>query len=162
MEFMEDLSLQNLLSRGIITYESGDHSSTIDLVLASEQLAEGRTVCRPFETTYGPDHQPIKSHFQVAILTEEPKPRLAIRSANWEAIRNFVKGRLVDEPAPGAEDFEGLANYLTRAASDALRTHVPRVRPSPYVKRWWSVDLSQLRRAFTHFRNQARAARRGG
>jgi hypothetical protein len=35
-------------------------------------------------------------------------------------------------------------------------------RPSPYAKRWWSVDLSMLRTNYTYWRNQASAARRVG
>jgi hypothetical protein len=39
---------------------------------------------------------------------------------------------------------------------------VPRAKPSPYAKRWWTTDLTRLRRIYTYWRNQARACRRRG
>ncbi|TQW06749.1 reverse transcriptase [Cordyceps javanica] len=38
----------------------------------------------------------------------------------------------------------------------------PRAKPSPYAKRWWSSDLTQLRQVYTHWRNKARSLRRAG
>ncbi|KJZ68546.1 hypothetical protein HIM_12063 [Hirsutella minnesotensis 3608] len=35
-------------------------------------------------------------------------------------------------------------------------------RPPPYAKRWWTKDLTRLRRTYTYWRNQARTQRRAG
>ncbi|KAF5234151.1 hypothetical protein FANTH_12253 [Fusarium anthophilum] len=35
-------------------------------------------------------------------------------------------------------------------------------QPSPYAKRWWTDDLTQLRHIYTYLRNRARTARRAG
>jgi hypothetical protein len=48
------------------------------------------------------------------------------------------------------------------AVLEAVHALTPRARPSPYAKRWWTQDLTQLRRIYTHWRNRARAARRSG
>lgn len=48
LELMADLDLHNLLPRGIITYESGGHASTIDLALASDNLAGNVVQCEPY------------------------------------------------------------------------------------------------------------------
>jgi hypothetical protein len=45
---------------------------------------------------------------------------------------------------------------------EAVHALTPRARPSPCAKRWWTQDLTQLRRVYTHWRNRARAARRAG
>ncbi|KAF6515875.1 hypothetical protein HZS61_004616 [Fusarium oxysporum f. sp. conglutinans] len=37
-----------------------------------------------------------------------------------------------------------------------------RAKPSPYAKRWWTNDFTQLRHVYTYWRNRARAARRAG
>jgi len=39
---------------------------------------------------------------------------------------------------------------------------VPRARPSPYAKRWWTKDLTTLRQSLTTARNAVTAARRRG
>ncbi|KJZ72791.1 hypothetical protein HIM_07735 [Hirsutella minnesotensis 3608] len=44
----------------------------------------------------------------------------------------------------------------------AIHELTPRARPSPYAKRWWTKDLTQLRRTYTFWRNQARTQRRAG
>jgi hypothetical protein len=45
---------------------------------------------------------------------------------------------------------------------DAIHELVPRAKPSPYAKRWWTADLTKLRRMYTFWRNLARARRRAG
>ncbi|EKG09951.1 Endonuclease/exonuclease/phosphatase [Macrophomina phaseolina MS6] len=141
---MEDLHLQSLLPRGTVTYESAGHSSTIDLVLASPRLTEDTSVCGLAGTAYGPDHLAIEAHFETDVPCQELEAQYTFRCANWEAVRS------------------DLANYLSETVSAALQRCVSKAKPSPYVKKWWTVDLTQLRRSFTCFRNQARACRRWG
>lgn len=38
----------------------------------------------------------------------------------------------------------------------------PEARPSPYAKRWWTANLTQLRRIYTYWRNRARTERQAG
>ncbi len=38
--------------------------------------------------------------------------------------------------------------------------HVPKANPSPYAKRWWTENLSVLRKSYTRLRNQLRRRRR--
>ncbi|KAH3938737.1 hypothetical protein HBH98_241500 [Parastagonospora nodorum] len=51
---------------------------------------------------------------------------------------------------------------LIAAVLEAVHALTTRARPSPYAKRWWTQDLTQLRRVYTHWRNRARAARHSG
>ncbi|PNH50281.1 hypothetical protein VD0002_g5272 [Verticillium dahliae] len=44
----------------------------------------------------------------------------------------------------------------------AVQALTPKAKPSPYAKRWWTADLTQLRHIHTHWTNRARAARRAG
>jgi len=48
------------------------------------------------------------------------------------------------------------------AVTEAVFSLTPKSKPSPYAKRWWTTDLTQLRRTYTFWRNQARARRRIG
>ena len=43
---------------------------------------------------------------------------------------------------------------------EALNALMPKANLSPYAKRWWTKDLSNLRRIHTYYRNRARTARR--
>ena len=44
--------------------------------------------------------------------------------------------------------------------TEAMDKHVPKAKPSPYAKRWWTEDLSVLRKSYTRLRNQIRRRRR--
>ena len=45
---------------------------------------------------------------------------------------------------------------------EAVHALTPKAHPSLYAKRWWTKDLTKLRKIYTYKRNQARAARRSG
>lgn len=51
---------------------------------------------------------------------------------------------------------------LLQAVTSAIRRHCPVARPSKYAKRWWTADLTELRKDYTRKRNAARAKRRFG
>ncbi|KAB2568601.1 putative RNA-directed DNA polymerase from transposon BS [Lasiodiplodia theobromae] len=162
IDFMEDFHLQSLLPRGTVTYESAGQSSTIDLILASPRLTEEMSDCSPASTAYGHDHLAVEAHFEIDVPHQELEAQYAFRSANWEAIRSDTRKRLAEEPPPDGKDIESFADYLSKTVSAAVLRSVPKARPSPYVKKWWTADLTQLRRSFTYFRNQARGRRRWG
>jgi hypothetical protein len=51
---------------------------------------------------------------------------------------------------------------LITAVLEAVQALTPRAKPSPYAKRWWTHNLTQLRHVYTYWGNRARAARRAG
>jgi hypothetical protein len=61
---------------------------------------------------------------------------------------------------PPAATTQQRTDRLMAAVLETVHALTPRARPSPYAKRWWTQDLTQLRRIYTHWRNRARAARR--
>ncbi|KAF5001003.1 hypothetical protein FDECE_11092 [Fusarium decemcellulare] len=50
---------------------------------------------------------------------------------------------------------------IGRDQGESARKAGPTV-PSPYAKRWWTTDLTRLRRSYTFWRNLARTRRRAG
>jgi hypothetical protein len=49
-----------------------------------------------------------------------------------------------------------------RCCSSRYKDLTPLSKPSPYVQRWWTKDLTTLRKEWTKLRNRARATRRSG
>ncbi|GKU14749.1 unnamed protein product, partial [Fusarium langsethiae] len=45
IDLMNDFMLRSLLRRGTKTWQSGDYETTIDLALASEELADANIKC---------------------------------------------------------------------------------------------------------------------
>ena len=56
----------SLLPRGTKTWQNGDRELTIDLILASEELAAMVLKCDIHNTEQGSDHRAIETEFDVA------------------------------------------------------------------------------------------------
>lgn len=54
------------------------------------------------------------------------------------------------------------AVWITNAVSTAVRRYTPVSKSSPYSKRWWTPELSALKKSFTKARNRLRRIRRNG
>ncbi|EAQ84521.1 hypothetical protein CHGG_08535 [Chaetomium globosum CBS 148.51] len=118
IDLMNEFALRSLLRRGTKTWHVGDYDTTIDLVLASAELAE----------------------------TTEIKTKIA---------------RALDA-TPSGGTVQQQTDRLMSAVLETVQTLTPKAKPSPYAKRWWTTDLTQLRRIYTYWRNRARPERRAG
>jgi Endonuclease-reverse transcriptase len=153
---MAELELDSLLPRGTITYEGKDHQqSTIDLTLTSSLLAEDHLRCGVYPQEHGSDHRAIEAWFNIARPEQTFKPRLLFRHARWEAISKIV-GEQLQYWGSDPRDLEQDTEELIRVVLGAVKQHTPHTKPSPYTKRWWTADLTELRRNYTYWRNQAR------
>jgi hypothetical protein len=69
IDFMNEFALSSLLKRGTKTWhgrgQDGDYESTIDLVLASENLTDSMVKCAIHGTEHGSDHRTIETVFDV-------------------------------------------------------------------------------------------------
>ncbi|KAJ6441005.1 reverse transcriptase [Purpureocillium lavendulum] len=158
VDLMNEHGLCSLLPRGTRTWQGQDKESTIDLVLTTSELADEMVACVPHPTDHGSDHRAIRTTFDVALPERVATPRLLFKNAPWNLIRARVDEGL--QPLPKAVDVQTQADQLMRVVSEAIHDLTPQAQPSPYAKRWWSGDLTRLRRAHTFWRNQARAQRR--
>ncbi|XP_044718733.1 Endonuclease/exonuclease/phosphatase [Hirsutella rhossiliensis] len=140
--------------------EVSDEESTIDLVLASAELADELTSCVIHPTEHGSDHRAIQTTFDIRVPERTFPQRLMLKNAPWIAIATRVEDEL--RPLPWTVGVQTQADQLMRVVTKALRDLTPRAQPLPYAKRWWTKDLTRLRRTYTYWRNQARAQRRAG
>jgi exonuclease III len=74
VDFMQEAGLHSLLPRGTTTWEhqSRDLSSTVDVVLGSEEIQEKLEYCRIHNTDYGSDHKPIAISFRAEVPDKGP------------------------------------------------------------------------------------------
>ncbi|KAL9568930.1 hypothetical protein ACKAV7_006944, partial [Fusarium commune] len=160
IDLMDEHGLLSLLPRGTKTWEGPGGESTIDLTLASAELADEMVHCGIYPTEHGSDHRAIEAEFDLAMPERTAEPRLLFKNAPWKAIRERVKEKL--SPLPWDGDVQTQTDRLMDVVLDAIHDLVPRAKPSPYAKRWWTTDLTKLRRTYTFWRNLARARRRAG
>jgi Endonuclease-reverse transcriptase len=140
---MEDLSLTSLLPRGTTTWQNGDRESTIDPILASEELTERYLQCKFHETEHGSDHRAIETCFKVETPEATQQARALFKSASWGEIMEKVAEALNGFSRPLSTQDQ--ANRLIGTVEKVVLKLTPKARPSPYAKRWWTGDLTQLR-----------------
>ena len=108
----------------------------------------------------GSDHRAIETEFDVEAPGRHLEPRRLWKNTPWSQIRERVEVGL--RKTPGGGHAQEQADRLMAVVQEAVMSLTPIAKPPPYAKRWWTRDLTQLRRMYTHWRNRARAAGRAG
>ncbi|KAJ5264575.1 hypothetical protein N7505_007368 [Penicillium chrysogenum] len=95
----------SLLKRGTKTWHGGGHSgdceSTIDLVLASENLTDSMIKCAILGTDHGSDHDAIKTVFDFPWPIPKYQERLLLKNAPWNEINARIASTLAAAPSEG-------------------------------------------------------------
>jgi len=163
IQFMSELDLQCPLPRGTETWRSysGEHHSTIDLILVTQELASEVQRCATEETAHGSDHTAICTEFAIDLVQTKSPPRKLWKKTRWDLIKEGVTEELEIRPQPeNPRDVDNYCQYITECIGPAIEKHVPVAKPSSYMKRWWTENLTELRKHYTYWRNKARASRR--
>jgi Reverse transcriptase (RNA-dependent DNA polymerase) len=129
-------------------------------MLASDELAATTLKCDVHNTEHGSDHRAIETEFDVALPEHHLEPRLLWKNAPWGQIRERIETRLRVTSTEG--NTQEQVDRLMAVVQEVVVTLTPKAKPSPYAKRWWTRDLTQLRRIYTYWRNRARTCRRAG
>ncbi|KID81061.1 Endonuclease/exonuclease/phosphatase [Metarhizium guizhouense ARSEF 977] len=163
IDLMNDHGLHSLLPRGTTTWQGPrlGLDSTIDLVLGTEELADDMVKCAIHPTEYGSDHRPIQTVIDIDVPHQDVEPGLLFKNAPWTAIRQRIS-RELKSVCWLARGLQGQTDKFMEIVMGAIKDLTPRAKPTPYAKRWWTTDLTQLRHIYSFWRNQARSQRRAG
>jgi hypothetical protein len=134
IDFMNKWSLESLLPRGTTTWQNGIHATTIDLMLASQELASSVLKCKIHDTEHGSDHRAIETSFDVDVPEHTIQPRLLFKNAPWKAIREHNAHALHNRPT--CCDVQRQTDHLMQVVLEAVNTLTPKAKPSPHAKRW--------------------------
>ncbi len=148
IDLMNEFALSSLLRRGTKTWHGGDYDTTIDLVLASEELTDSVVKCAIHRTEHGSDHHAIKTVFDVSVPEPKHQEWLLLKNAPWKEINAKIARTLVTTPSEGT--VQQKTDRLMSVVLEAIHALTPKAKPSPYTKRWWTTDLTQLRRIYTY------------
>ncbi|KAL1671528.1 hypothetical protein EV122DRAFT_177347, partial [Schizophyllum commune] len=131
--------------------------STLDLIFASHALADLVVKCTAEDHGHGSDHMVVQARLDLSVPQSEPRPRLRWREADWDQYSDELSKKLdercVHSQLPNLHTTEAV-DTVVRDVSDSLveaaSRAVPRARPSPHSKRWWTSEpTKQLRRLKT-------------
>ena len=112
------------------------------------------------QTEHGSDHRAIDTVIDILVPAPMQPERLLLKNAPWKEINARIASTLDTTPTEGT--VQQMTNRLIETVQEAIQTLTSKARPSPYTKRWWTTDLTQLRRIYTYWRNRARSERRAG
>jgi hypothetical protein len=138
IDLMNDFMLRSLLCRGTKTWQGRNYETTIDLVLASEELADATIRCAIHGTEHGPDHRTIEATFDSSVPAPKQEEKLLFKNTPWKEIKGKIVDTLRDKPR--GNTVQQKTDRLMTAVLEAIQALTPRTKPSPYAKRWWTND----------------------
>jgi len=167
-ELLADHGMQMALPHGTPTIRnSAGNLTRPDNVFISDQLTEWLSKCEVRQDDQPPmaDHFPIATHIEFPIATPDKEPPRNFRATDWEELQEELENGLTMIPAPKEirtkEELNKALGDLEDVILKTIDKTVPRRKPSPYVKRWWTKELDKARkearktsRAARHYRRQ--------
>ena len=158
IDLTASLGLNLMLPPGIITYPNA--GTTIDLIWGNETAINNILKCKIAENQdHGSDHLPIETVISISsiqIPTSEPMFNFA--KTNWEEFKKRLKQHLPspttqsDQSCKTRADIDKYTEQLVDAIVSAIEMTTPKIRPSPHSKRWWTEELTQLKREANRLR----------
>ncbi|KAK7020876.1 hypothetical protein R3P38DRAFT_2414211, partial [Favolaschia claudopus] len=141
-----------VLSPGTLTHESAAHRAwgTLNLVFTTADISDSVIFCDALPDLRLPkaDHLPILAILDFNLLHAADTPKPNFRAVDWEKFNKALSEALAAAPIP--TDINSPANHdssylaLDKLLQTIISSHVPRFKPSPYAKRWWTEELTDL------------------
>jgi hypothetical protein len=96
------------------------------------------------------DHLPIVTILDLPVSRSTKQPGRNFRKADWPAIWDRLK-LLLDEKLPASRiktevEFNNTVSSFTDIITEVLNYEIPITEPSPFSRRWWTKELTQLKR----------------
>jgi hypothetical protein len=139
---------------------TGNHTR-VDNVFVAAPILNNLVSCdtapgdRPMKT----DHYPIDTVLELTMASASDTPKYNFRQVDWGNYNRKLKDELkqtgwTTEPG-SAQEFTEALDALTGTIVRATEELVPKTRPSPYMKRWWLLELTQIRSEVRQLGRQA-------
>lgn len=99
---------------------------------------------------------PNTDHLPILFTLDIPIPRISktrtrnFRATDWAEFNSHLSSLLARSPKPSRirsqPEFRSAISTLNSAISATIEAHVPLISPIPFAKRWWTPQLSALRK----------------
>ena len=160
IEMMAEHNMRLLLPPGTITFPNA--GTTIDLIWGNENAEQTLLKCQISEDNdHGSDHLPIETILDIEQQAAEQNTQLAYNysKTDWRTMEMKLHKYLpdiIDTDSTRPEILDQFAVDITNAFQTAINETTPRKKPCPFSKRWWTNNLTQLRKATNRRRNRYR------
>ena len=152
LDLVNRFDLRMTLPAGIPTLQalSTGNWTRPDNTWCSNHTADLFTLCDTSPGLRGPntDHVPILSKLEFPLSHNTPKPSRNFRATDWGKFNEHLATLLPPQPSQlrSREEFLATLSTLTTTLSSTIEATVPLNTPFPFTKRWWTHDLSKLRK----------------
>ena len=137
----------------IPTYETATSSWTRpDNVWRNDNPSDPITICDVDASIRPPqaDHLPIITELDLPVRRANEFPTCNMRDADFKAINEklhqLLTTRCPAQKIHTKEELENAVNNLVETIQEVLDQEVPTSKPCPYTKRWWTKELTELKR----------------
>ena len=145
-------SMEMLLPAGIPTLETFRTGSLLrpDNVFCSAPLVLVFVECqtRPELRPAHMDHFPITGTLDLTPECSAPPAWQNWKSVQWDEFQTSLSDNLGAigqvRPIQDKNNFFAVFNLLTAAIQSTTDQHIPEMKTTPYTKRWWSPELTQM------------------
>jgi ribonuclease HI len=147
----------------VFTREQGKSKSVIDLAFTTPQLGLLETWITLEESQIPSDHKAILLEFQeIQDPQKYQKTQGEVTGWRLDSIPEEIEERMAREWYSRAEnrpqylsttqDLEDEAIWIQETLVEILDSHVPRVRITPFSKRWWNQEIKDARGIYARTR----------
>ncbi|SJL06791.1 uncharacterized protein ARMOST_10133 [Armillaria ostoyae] len=141
-------------------FSTGNYTR-VDNIFCSDELLPAFIRCTVDHAAQPPrtDHFPIISTIDISPPRSDFEPRRNFRKVEWQKFYDTLKERLNTLPPPSEiEDNEQMYRMLgdlNNIVQEVIDKYVPWTKPSPYAKRWWTPELTVLRKCLCRVQRKA-------
>src|SRR5271168_5073623 len=149
IELIANNHLVMTLPKGIPTLiNSAGNLTRPDNVFVSQAISHWVIKCNtsPENTPPKADHFPIHTTIDFSIQEAIPKIAWNYRKTDWAKFREqLAENMLIPQILTSAVQMEEAIDNLTHTINNTIEDIIPRRRPSPHSKQWWTPELSAAR-----------------
>lgn len=154
LDLLADYGMVMALPKGLPTLQSSSSKNWTrpDNVFCTDHTSDSFIRCSTNPALRGPatDHLPILSILDLEIPRATTEEKHNYRETDWDEFNTLLAAELDKippaQPLVTDEEFQQAARNLTNAIQRTVEQKVPKSKPNPHSKRWWTRDLTILRR----------------
>ncbi|KAI0046411.1 hypothetical protein FA95DRAFT_1471542, partial [Auriscalpium vulgare] len=126
--------------------------SRLDQVFITEHTYDHLLVCDTLPALQGPgtDHVPVSTKLDLHMSRRDAPPPPNFREVNWDEFKKALRTELAAIGAPhvisSEAEFNNMCLQVTSAMQRVIEQLVPRTQLSCFSRRWWSKELTMMRR----------------
>lgn len=154
IRYLTEFGMDMALPPGMATLEATRTKNTTrpDNVFCTEAILERLRLCAaaPADRPACTDHFPVQTVFDIPTEAAPARPRRDFRRVDWaefdRSLAERLDARALPEKITSVAHFDSTLDALMSDLQETIAEHVPMAQDTPYIKRWWSKDLTKMRR----------------